>query len=52
MDGAQDPYPLLKQFEWDEFDVNTPDSMQEVYTLLNENYVGEREHTTRCTALC
>lgn len=43
----QDPYPLLKQFEWHEFDVDSDEEMKEVYTLLNENYVEDDDNMFR-----
>jgi glycylpeptide N-tetradecanoyltransferase len=43
----QDPYPLLKQFEWSEFDVDDEAQMQDVYTLLNENYVEDDDNMFR-----
>ena len=43
----QDPYPLLKQFEWHEFNVDDETEMTDVYTLLNENYVEDDDNMFR-----
>ena len=43
----QDPYPLLKQFQWHEFDVDDEVELQDVYTLLNENYVEDDDNMFR-----
>jgi len=32
---------------WSEFDVDAADQMQEVYTLLNENYVEDDDNMFR-----
>mmetsp|Transcript_22097 Transcript_22097/g.21803 ORF Transcript_22097/g.21803 Transcript_22097/m.21803 type:complete len:413 (+) Transcript_22097:19-1257(+) len=40
-DVRQTPYPLPVAFEWVSVDVNDDEWMQEVYTLLTENYVED-----------
>ncbi|KAF4741453.1 glycylpeptide N-tetradecanoyltransferase, partial [Perkinsus olseni] len=42
-DIPKDPYNLPAAFEWSNIDVNDPEQIQEVYTLLNENYVEDDE---------
>lgn len=43
----QDPYPLLKQFQWHSFDVDDQQELSDVYTLLNENYVEDDDNMFR-----
>eukprot|EP01097_Dermamoeba_algensis_P008988 TRINITY_DN6195_c0_g1_i1.p1 TRINITY_DN6195_c0_g1~~TRINITY_DN6195_c0_g1_i1.p1 ORF type:complete len:277 (-),score=54.66 TRINITY_DN6195_c0_g1_i1:631-1395(-) len=43
----QEPYPLHEQFEWSDVDVFEEKSMQEVYTLLYENYVEDDDNMFR-----
>lgn len=42
-DIPKEPYNLPPAFEWANIDVNDPEQIQEVYTLLNENYVEDDE---------
>jgi len=37
----KEPYPLLDQFEWCETDIDDPATLDEIYTLLTENYVED-----------
>jgi glycylpeptide N-tetradecanoyltransferase len=37
----QEPYALPEGFEWDTVSINDPFQLQELYTLLNENYVED-----------
>lgn len=41
------PYNLPDGFEWSETDVQDPKVMEEVYTLLNENYVEDDDNMFR-----
>jgi len=43
----QHPYPLLQQFVWDDVDLKSNECLDELYTLLNENYVEDDEATFR-----
>uniref|UniRef100_A0A0K0G132 Glycylpeptide N-tetradecanoyltransferase n=1 Tax=Strongyloides venezuelensis TaxID=75913 RepID=A0A0K0G132_STRVS len=36
-----EPYSLPKGFEWSDIDINSDEELNEVYTLLNENYVED-----------
>lgn len=40
-DVQKEPYPLIDSFEWSQIDVNNDDQLEEVYRLLNENYVED-----------
>lgn len=42
-DIPKEPYNLPAAFEWSNIDVNDSEQIQEVYTLLNENYVEDDE---------
>eukprot|EP00438_Fugacium_kawagutii_P032341 Skav226358 [mRNA] locus=scaffold2980:381965:387922:- [translate_table: standard] len=46
-DVRQDPYPLPAQFEWCTCDVNDANELQEIYTLLTENYVEDDDSMFR-----
>ena len=35
------PYKLVDAFEWAALDINNPEQLGQVYTLLMENYVGK-----------
>lgn len=37
----QDPYTLPDGFQWDTLDIENPQVLKELYTLLNENYVED-----------
>ncbi|KAL6058641.1 glycylpeptide N-tetradecanoyltransferase [Balamuthia mandrillaris] len=37
----KEPMPLLSLFEWTETDVDDPATLEEIYTLLTENYVED-----------
>lgn len=42
-DVQKEPYPLIDSFEWSEVDVTNEKQLEEVYRLLNENYVEDNE---------
>ncbi|CAJ1340687.1 unnamed protein product [Effrenium voratum] len=46
-DVRAEPYPLPAQFEWCACDVNNADELQEIYTLLTENYVEDDDSMFR-----
>ncbi|XP_072028638.1 glycylpeptide N-tetradecanoyltransferase 2-like [Amphiura filiformis] len=46
-DVRQDCYSLPGQFQWDTLDVHNPSILQELYTLLNENYVEDDDNMFR-----
>lgn len=46
-DIPADPLPLLADFEWLTIDVDSPDQLEEVYTLLYEHYVEDQDATFR-----
>lgn len=39
----KEPYPLHPAFEWYEFDVNSDEEMQQIFELLEQNYVEDDE---------
>ncbi|KAH3674782.1 hypothetical protein WICMUC_002985 [Wickerhamomyces mucosus] len=41
------PYPLLKEFEWADLDLNNVEDRDEVFKLLYENYVEDADSTFR-----
>ena len=41
------PLPLLSSFEWVDIDVNNDKELEEVYVLLNGNYVEDKDSTFR-----
>ena len=41
------PLPLLSSFEWVDIDVNNDKELEEVYLLLNGNYVEDKDSTFR-----
>mmetsp|Transcript_5270 Transcript_5270/g.13190 ORF Transcript_5270/g.13190 Transcript_5270/m.13190 type:complete len:452 (-) Transcript_5270:25-1380(-) len=43
----QDPYGLPAGYEWCDCDISSQDSVQEVYTLLSENYVEDDDNMFR-----
>lgn len=42
-DVQKSPYPLISSFEWSQIDVTSDSELEEVYRLLNENYVEDTE---------
>ncbi|VDK74789.1 unnamed protein product, partial [Dibothriocephalus latus] len=42
-----EPYSLPKGFFWQDLDLNNPAQLQELYDLLNENYVEDDDHLFR-----
>lgn len=42
-DVQKEPYPLIDGFEWSEVDVNDAEELEEVYKLLNLNYIEDGE---------
>lgn len=46
-DVPKEPYPLLSEFVWSEVDADSDAEMQEVYTLLYENYVEDDDNMFR-----
>ncbi|VDM00298.1 unnamed protein product [Schistocephalus solidus] len=42
-----EPYSLPKGFFWQDLDLNNPSQLQELYDLLNENYVEDDDHLFR-----
>jgi glycylpeptide N-tetradecanoyltransferase len=45
--AGQDPYAMPKGFDWVSMDVNDPIQLQEIYTLLTENYVEDDDNMFR-----
>ncbi|KAL5261544.1 hypothetical protein ACHWQZ_G007302 [Mnemiopsis leidyi] len=43
----QEPFSLIKGFEWSNVDLNNPKEQQELYQLLNENYVEDDDNMFR-----
>ena len=43
----QEPYSLGDNYEWDDVDIDDPEQLQEVYTLLMENYVEDDDNMFR-----
>jgi glycylpeptide N-tetradecanoyltransferase len=43
----KDPYSLPEPFFWSEVDLLSDDQLDELYTLLNENYVEDDENMFR-----
>jgi glycylpeptide N-tetradecanoyltransferase len=43
----QDPYAMPAGFEWVSLDVQDPVQLEEVYTLLTENYVEDDDNMFR-----
>nr|CAB3264383.1 glycylpeptide N-tetradecanoyltransferase 1 [Phallusia mammillata] len=43
----QEPYSLPNEFEWDTIDLGSPHQLEEVYKLLNENYVEDEDNMFR-----
>ena len=43
----QEPYKLPAGFEWDELDLNSTDELDQLYNLLNENYVEDDDNMFR-----
>ncbi len=41
------PYPLPAQFEWSSIDISDPTQVNEVYSLLSENYVEDDDNMFR-----
>lgn len=46
-DIPENPLPLLDEFQWVTVDLNSSTELQEVYTLLYENYVEDQDATFR-----
>lgn len=46
-DIPSEPYPLLKEFEWCTVDITNPQELEDVFVLLNENYVEDQDATFR-----
>lgn len=47
-DVKQDPYNLPSGFEWCQLDMTESDTVEEVYKLLNQNYVEDDDNMFRC----
>ena len=45
----QEPFSLIKGFEWSNVDLNDEKEQQELYQLLNENYVEDDDNMFRFT---
>lgn len=43
----EEPYSLPEQFTWDTLDIHDPLVLQELYSLLNENYVEDDDNMFR-----
>ncbi|KAK7204757.1 glycylpeptide N-tetradecanoyltransferase-like protein [Myxozyma melibiosi] len=46
-DVPDQPYPLLKEFEWCTLDLNDTAQVEEIYDLLYHNYVEDADETFR-----
>ncbi|GJQ08369.1 hypothetical protein GpartN1_g3306.t1 [Galdieria partita] len=46
-DIRKQPFPLLPQFEWTECDIENQEELEEVYQLLNANYVEDDDSMFR-----
>lgn len=46
-DIPNDPLPMLNDFEWCEIDINQPDELEDLFVLLNENYVEDKDASFR-----
>lgn len=46
-DVRQEPYPLVEGFQWTEIDVTDDIQLEDVFVLLNENYVEDRDASFR-----
>ncbi|XP_022079971.1 glycylpeptide N-tetradecanoyltransferase 2-like [Acanthaster planci] len=46
-DIRSEPFSLPAQFVWDTLDIHDSDTLQELYTLLNENYVEDDDNMFR-----
>lgn len=46
-DVRQEPLTLPNNFKWDEVDLDNPAQLDEVYSLLNENYVEDDDNMFR-----
>eukprot|EP00731_Ephydatia_muelleri_P009223 Em0004g1561a len=46
-DVRQEPLSLPNNFKWDDIDLENPSQLDEVYTLLNENYVEDDDNMFR-----
>lgn len=42
-----EPYPMLPAFEWCDIDINNPNELEDLFILLNENYVEDKDATFR-----
>ena len=43
----QEPYPMPNGFEWSQLDITSTEQLEEMYTLLNENYVEDDDNMFR-----
>ena len=41
------PYPLPEGYRWDTLDTSDPETLKELYTLLNRNYVEDDDEMFR-----
>ncbi|AAS50442.1 AAR077Cp [Eremothecium gossypii ATCC 10895] len=46
-DVRDEPYPLLEEFEWRTMDITTGQDLEDVFVLLNENYIEDKDSTFR-----
>ncbi|KAK6454831.1 myristoyl-CoA:protein N myristoyltransferase [Scheffersomyces xylosifermentans] len=46
-DVPDQPFPLLKDFQWSTIDIEADDQLEEVYQLLYEHYVEDEDATFR-----
>ncbi|SMN19872.1 similar to Saccharomyces cerevisiae YLR195C NMT1 N-myristoyl transferase [Maudiozyma saulgeensis] len=46
-DVRDEPYPMLAEFEWSTVDINDAQQMEDVFILLNENYVEDKDASFR-----
>ncbi|CAB4253955.1 similar to Saccharomyces cerevisiae YLR195C NMT1 N-myristoyl transferase [Maudiozyma barnettii] len=46
-DVRDEPYPMLGEFEWSTVDINDKHQMEDVFILLNENYVEDKDASFR-----
>ncbi|AET39736.1 glycylpeptide N-tetradecanoyltransferase NMT1 Ecym_4716 [Eremothecium cymbalariae DBVPG len=46
-DVRNDPYPLLDDFEWCTLDITNSQDLEDVFVLLNENYIEDKDSTFR-----
>ncbi|AMD19594.1 HCL557Wp [Eremothecium sinecaudum] len=46
-DVRAEPYPLLEEFEWSTLDITDSKDLEDVFVLLNENYIEDKDSTFR-----